>query len=126
VDLLVCVVLAIAAATATRWLLDRLRPQFTLGVMFGLVTFICIEGYSRWHWYWQSDHGLRPIQTVEFVLVVYSVKVTWFCIFLACLVMPNLICQWLGFLRRSVGTPNETTPSLCTSQDSVVKRRQTD
>src|SRR5262245_23496026 len=36
VDILVCIVLAVSAATATRWLLDRLRPQFTLGVMFGL------------------------------------------------------------------------------------------
>jgi hypothetical protein len=98
IDVGVGVILAFSAGYAAHWILQRLRPQFTLSLALGLLTFAALEVCWRWRRYHEEDAW----RLVQYMLFSYSLKLAWFLVFLACLVVPHVLGPWLGrFLQRS-------------------------
>ena len=100
IDVCICAVLAASAAFVVNWVCRKFQPRFSLNVLLGLTAFACIEAFVRWRAFFPGGNGLQPIEMVEFVALTYSQKFTWFCVFLACLVVPHVVGRVLSQLTR--------------------------
>ena len=98
-------VLLVLSAAYLGQQIRRFRPRFSLALLIGLLTFACIEAHHRWGGYRNRDESAAYVG--QLALVVYSEKITWFFVLVACLVVPHVLGRLLGaYFRLPKGHPS--------------------
>lgn len=102
-NLVTAILLAYSAAHCVSWIQRKLNARVSIATLLGCTAFAAIETSAKWKSLFEIE-GVTASYILEHLAIHYARRITWFCVFLACLTIPNLVTMHRRRFRRHKAT----------------------